>query len=175
MLRRVVAVLALTATAGAGGLAAGGCGTADIQGPSAAALISRSLAQRYHIAPPPVHCPSRVPARPGVEFACSATVDGQSLPVDATVTGAEGQFHPQPGAGVISVPSAERTLAGDLSRQLGRPVTVTCPPAPALIVSRPGRHLMCAALSGGRSRALRVTLTDTQGDISYALVGPASS
>jgi hypothetical protein len=168
MLQRVVGVVMMAATAG-------GCGAAAIQGSSAAALISRSLAQRYHIAPPKVRCPSRVPSQKGIEFACTTTVDGQTLAVDATVTGSSGRFHPQPADGVISVRSAERTLAADLSQQLRRPVTVTCPPVPALIVSRPGRQLTCAVGAGGRTRRLQVTLTDTEGDISYALVGPASS
>lgn len=164
-----VAALAVTA-----GTVLSGCGTSrTIDGTSAGRQIASSLGARLDIAAPHVACPSGVTARAGQRFSCTATIDGQPLTVDATVTGSTGQFQPVLTAAVIVVAHAETLLAGEVSHQVGARASVTCDPAPALLVERPGQHFACTAQVGGTSHPLDVRVTDVSGDVTFTLE-PAS-
>lgn len=146
-----------------------GCGTATIDARSAATGISRNLAQRFGVAPPPVHCPPGVTSTRGRRFTCTTTIDGQALTVNAVVTGGSGQFEPVLDAAVLVVSNAEKTLAADVSKQLGQAATVSCPAPHRLLVVRPGQSFECVATAGGATRSLKVTVTSANGKVSYTL------
>lgn len=144
-----------------------GCGTID--GHSAASQISHSLAQRFAIAPPAVKCPSGVPSKPGRRFTCTTQLEGQPLEINAVVTGSSGRFDTALGAAVLVVPNAEKTLAADVSKQVGESTTVSCPTDHRLLVKRPGEKFTCNATVGGTSRPITVTVTDVNGNVTYSL------
>jgi hypothetical protein len=150
-------------------LVAGGCGTATIDGRSAAAQVSRTVGRRFGVGIPSARCPASVPAVPGRHFSCVAVVDGQPLDVRAQVTSRTGAFRISPGATVVALAATERAVARGLSRQVRRPVTVACPGQPQLIVTRAGRSLACQARIGTVERSVEVTFADDRGRFSYSL------
>jgi hypothetical protein len=146
------------------------CGSPrTLDGTSAAQQITRSLSSRFPGADPRVRCPSGVAAEVGQRFACSATLDGQALPIQATVTDASGQFQPVLGAAVIQVAEAETALAADVTAQVKHPAQVACGTAHSLLVERPGQQFSCTATIAGLTHTLDVTVTDVAGRVTFRL------
>lgn len=136
---------------------------------SAASRISSELKARYHVASVDVSCPGRVPARKGQVFVCSATLDGQRVRLDATVTDSSGAFTIDP-IDAIVVPSAIATqLTQRIAARTGRTATVHCPAA-AVVVVPVHRTLTCSATFAGQApRHVVVTIIDRRGDFGFQL------
>lgn len=165
----------------AGGLAvvvaAGGAGCSStrrtIQPSSAAHQIATQLAARYHLSPPAVSCPPGVPAEKGRRFTCTTTLDGQTIKLDATVTGGSGGFTVQPETPILVPTSVATQLAGELTRRAGHRATVVCP-GPQVEVVPVGHTLACSATFAGQPpRPVTVTVVDRQGNFGFQLA-PAS-
>jgi hypothetical protein len=155
----------------------GGCSLSvnhTLSSTSAAASISRQLATSYHIADPPVTCPTGIPVKSGQAFTCQATIDGQPLPVSGTVTDKNGDFRIATSRAVVSLSASDKRLSASLSQQLGVAVQVACD-GPALVVASAGRVFDCTATGSGVSRQLRVTMTDLKGDLSVQLLPPGGT
>jgi hypothetical protein len=136
---------------------------------SVEAKIGAELATTYHIATPKVHCPRSVPATPGTRFTCTAFLDGQPLPVVATVTSTHGHFEVHATSAVVVKGAAETEISQDLSHRLGRPVSVSCP-IPDLLVAGPGHNFPCTAEIAGVRRQVAVTVENLAGDLRYRVL-----
>lgn len=137
--------------------------------------ISSELAARYAVAAPPVRCPSSVPDRPGTQFVCTASLDGQRLSLVATVSAPNGSFGLAARQAVVPLAAAETQLQEQIQRSTGHRPSVSCPSAHSLLVVAVGGSFACtAAFAGEPSRALTVTVVDTTGHFRLDLA-PAGS
>jgi len=149
-----------------------GCGVSPshtISSTSAAGQIQAQLASRYPGSHPSVTCPGQVPDRVGTTFVCQATLAGQRVDLDATVTGGGGSFTVTPRAAIVSPAKAAGVLAGEISRQTHAAVTVDCGKAPDLVVAVHGSFDCTATMPGGRPRPVRVTVADIAGNFGFTL------
>lgn len=137
--------------------------------------ISSQLAARYAIPAPLVRCPPGVPDRPGTRFVCTASVDGQPLTLDATVSAASGAFGVAARQAVVPLAAAESQLQEQIQQSTGHRPSVSCPSDHPLLVVAVGAAFGCtAAFPGEASRALTVTVVDTTGHLRFDLAPAAS-
>jgi hypothetical protein len=138
--------------------------------------IAGEIARQYRLSPGTVtaHCPDGIPALTGRTFTCDATLDGQVLPVDGTVTSRTGRYRVQPAAAVIVVPSVVADLESRIAAQLQAPATVTCG-AKAVLVVPTGGTFACTATVDGQARLVTVTVDDLQGHVRFNLAPPATA
>ncbi len=112
-----------------------------------------------------VSCPANVPLKTAAAFTCTATgADGTTAPILVTQKDDKGNVQ-------ISAPHLLHTgavaalVAARLTRQAKAAVKVACPD---LVEAHRGTTLTCTATEArGVTRAVAVTVTDDQGDISY--------
>ena len=168
----------LVVTAAALGALAVGCGTSPVRtisSSSAASQITSQLHDRYGTGSVSVRCPDSVPARTGTRFSCPATVDGQAVAIDATVTGSDGSFVVSPAPPILGLADVAGRLEAQIAARAGRRPVVHCaPPAGApgakVRVVPVGSSFGCTAGFGDQSpRAVTVTVLDAKGDFSFSL------
>jgi hypothetical protein len=132
--------------------------------------IAGQIASEYQLAPAliSVACPTGTPAKTGRTFSCTATLAGQPLPIDGTVTNSRGGYTLEPTAAVLIparlVPMLETRIAADL----GAAATVDCGPKPVLVLPA-GGTFGCTATVRGRPRPVTVTVEDLQGHVRFSL------
>jgi hypothetical protein len=132
--------------------------------------ISAEIASQYQLAPAlvSVACPKGTPAQAGRMFSCTATLAGQPLPIDGTVTDDRGRYTLEPTAAVLIpadlVPMLEARIAADL----GAAATVDCGVQPVLVLPA-GGTFGCTATVRGRPRPVTVTVEDLQGHVRFSL------
>jgi Domain of unknown function (DUF4333) len=160
----VAAFLAMAALAGCS-LSA----HSTLSGSSVEAKIASELAKTYDIAPPKVSCPASVRATVGTRFTCTATLDGQRLGVVGTVTDDHGHVEVRSSGVVIAKSGAEAELSRSLSKEVGHPVSVSCP-LPTLLVAAPGHSFACTADIAGVERHIAVRVVNRAGDLSYRVL-----
>jgi Domain of unknown function (DUF4333) len=147
------------------------CGVGPGHTLSAASLseqIAGQLEAHYGIKQPAVTCPSGVSDHKGQTFVCAATIDGQTVEMDGTVTGS-GRFTVVPRSVIISVPAIESSLATELQRQTRVKPSVDCGPKQVLVVEVGGAFSCSAMFPGGKPRAIKVTVVNLQGEYRYQL------
>lgn len=169
------AAAAVVALAGSVAVLAGGCSSGPsrtINASSAGNQISAQLASRYHVAPVPVRCPSGVGARSGRTFVCTASLDGQQVRMEATVTSGSGTFAVEPVEPILVPASVADQLGKRISARIGQAVTVTCPGGAVLVVPVHHSFTCQASLPGEAGRPVVVTVVDHQGNFGYQLAQP---
>jgi hypothetical protein len=133
------------------------------------AQIAAQLRSRYPVSQVEVTCPSGVKEETGRKFSCSATLDGQKLILDGTVTSTGGKYSIQPAEAVVVSSQAGSSLQAEIAAQLHEPVSVTCSP-PAVRVVPPGGQFDCTATLGATaSRQVTVTVLDAAGHTRFSL------
>ena len=153
-----------------------GCGVGPRHTLDAASVegqIASRLSSQYGAPNPSVLCPKAVPVAVGQEFTCDATIEGQSLTVDGTVTNGSGRFSVSLAATIIEVPHAVAVLQRDIAAQTHVATTVDCGRRTVLVVEA-GSHFSCTATQAGVDRAVTVTVVNQQGDVRYSLAPPSS-
>ena len=169
---------AIAAIAGVSGLAglvtSCGVGPRHTLSPSSVSSeIAAQLEAQYGIKQPEVTCPSGVPDRRGQTFVCTATIDGQTVQMDGTVTGS-GRFTVEPRSVIISVPTIESSLAAELQKQTHIKPVVDCGSREVLVVEVGGTFACSAAFTVGKPRAVKVTVVNLQGHYLYQLAPAAA-
>lgn len=138
---------------------------------SAAEQISSQLASRYSIPSPVVSCPAGVPDTEGQTFVCTATLDGQSVDLQGTVTGSGGRFSVMPKSAILGLASLTAQLASQIESRTGSKPIVDCGTRNLLVVPA-GKSFTCQAkFAGQQPRVVTVKIADVQGDFGYSL-GP---
>lgn len=141
---------------------------------SVSGQIAAQLSARYQVPSPHVVCPAGVPDRKGQIFTCSGTLDGQTVDLDATITGSGGRFTVVPRSAIIVVASRAAQLTADIDRSAHVTSSVDCGPR-AILVVPVGQTFGCqVSFPGQRPREATVKVTDVQGDFDYT-VAPASA
>ncbi len=162
----------IAAGAAAVAVVAAACGstpTRTLDARSAASRISSELHARYHVTTVNVSCPSGVPARKGQVFVCSATLDGQRVRLDATVTDSSGAFSIDPNDAIVVPSSIATQLTERIASRTGRTATVHCPGG-AVAVVPVHQTLTCTATFAGQApRPVVVTVIDRRGDFGFQL------
>jgi hypothetical protein len=104
-----------------------------------------------------VDCPEQSPGPgKGDKFVCTAEVAGEKVRVETTVTDDDYNVHFGTIDTLYDLPQTATSLTGDLSDQLGFPVTVDC--GEGLKAVEVGKTLDCAATSAeGGERTVRLT------------------
>jgi hypothetical protein len=134
------------------------------------ARIAAEIASQYQVTPTliSVACPKGTRAKTGQTFSCTATLAGQRLPIDGTVTDSRGHYTLKPTAAVLIpahlVPMLEARIAADL----GAAATVNCGPKPVLVLPA-GGTFGCTATVRGQARPVTVTVEDLQGHVRFSL------
>ena len=116
-----------------------------------------------------MRCPAGVQSQAGARFTCTATLDGQQLPLAGTVTDARGHFQLRPADAVIVTSAADAQIADHLAKAIGRRVAVSCA-VPALLVAKVGRTFGCTATVAGVRRQVVVTVTSLAGGLRYRVL-----
>jgi hypothetical protein len=176
--RRPAAQLLLALIPLAGWASWAGCSSAKLghtlDTAGAARQIARDLAQATRLPAPHVHCPRHVDVAVGAAFDCTTALAGQPVVVHAVLTDDGGRFQITPGAAIVIVSQAVGAIKAQVERaQAGGPSTVDCGPRPVLVRS-PGETFSCTASAGGVSRAITVTVTDLNGDVTFEQTAPPS-
>jgi len=104
-----------------------------------------------------VDCPEQSPSpAKGDKFVCTAEVGGEKVRVETTVTDDDYNVHFGTIDTLYDLPKTATSLTGDLSDQLGFPVTVDC--GDGLKAVEVGKTLDCTATSAeGDQRTVRLT------------------
>ena len=153
MLRRPALAAAAVAAA------VSGCGVGPHHALEAAGVqsaIASQLSHEYPVAKPAVACPGGVPLDAGRTFHCTATVDGQPLQLDVTLTDSHGHFRVEPSAAIIPVARATAQLEHDIAGRTHSPASLDCGSRPVLVVEV-GGTFACSATVAGVRRTVRVT------------------
>jgi hypothetical protein len=146
-----------------------GCGSSSkastITTAAIAHVIETSIAGQHHLHTT-VHCPPRVPRRPGFSFACAANLDVGTYPVLVTVTSASGRVRYQNPAPLVVLDTAkiQRAIARSILQQRSLRATVACPKA---VIQQAGLAFRCTAIVRGRSYPFEVTQVDGAGHVRY--------
>lgn len=155
----------------AAAIAGSGCGLGTDHSLNARSLDSQITAQlksRYPVSRVEVSCPSGVKEKVGSGFSCSATLDGQRLTLDGTVTSAGGKYSIHPAEAIVVSTQAAAALQQEIGAQLHQAVSVDCG-QPAVRVVAAGGQFECAAMIGGQSRGVSVTVLDASGHTRFSL------
>jgi Domain of unknown function (DUF4333) len=176
--RRLAAQLLLALTPLAGWASWAGCSSAKLghtlDTAGAARQIARNLSRATRLPAPHVHCPRHVDVAVGATFDCTTSLADQPVVVHAVLTDDRGRFQITPGAAIVIVSRAAGAIKAQVERaQAGAPSTVDCGPRPVL-VKAPGATFSCTATAGGVSRAITVTVTDLNGDVTFEQSAPPS-
>ena len=104
-----------------------------------------------------VDCPEQSPGpAKGDKFVCTAEVAAQKVRVETTVTDDDYNVHFGTVDTLYALPEVATSLTGELSDQLGFPVTVDC--GDGFTAVEVGKTLDCTATdSGGEARTVRLT------------------
>jgi hypothetical protein len=104
----------------------------------------------------------------GTHLTCTTELDGQTLAVTMTITGAHGQASLRPTSAVVTKGTAEAHLATSLAGKL-KGVQVFCA-GPALLVVPPGHSFNCQADAAGVQRQVVVTVANVSGRLHYRVL-----
>jgi hypothetical protein len=137
--------------------------------------IATGLARQYQFAPGliSVTCPGAVPEVPGQAFICRASLDGQALSLDGTVTSTGGRYSIQPTSAVISEGPLLSELQSRITTQLRAQAKVTCGTRVVLVVAA-GGSFSCQAVVLGQPRHVTVTVVDLKGNVRFSVAPPTS-
>jgi hypothetical protein len=178
-MRGRIAATALTVAGVAASLALAGCSShPSLDTTAAQRQIDAQLAAYYRpIAVSGTRCPSKVTARKGATFRCTAQVAGQDLAVVVTQVDGKGGVAFAPQAAVIQVPATARDLQAKLGTIYNRdgastPVRVDCGTAKVRVVV-PKASFTCKVTAGTQHFEERVTAVDLHGNVSYAQAAPS--
>lgn len=160
-LRFVLAAVLLT------GLTA--CGfelTTSLETQDVEAQISDDLALQKGIRAE-IECPEDVEAREGGEFECKATdAEGTSASVAVVQTNDSGSVDWT--MDVMNVLAVEKKMSREVGKKVHTPIDVTCPRV--IVPATKGASVDCRATDDmGGEGVLRITLSDTAGDVSWEL------
>ena len=138
--------------------------------------IATGLARQYQFAPGliSVACPGAVPEVPGQAFICRATLDGQALSLDGTVTSTGGRYSIQPTSAVISGGPLVSELRSRITTQLHARAQVTCGTRVVLVVAA-GGSFSCQAVVLGQPRRVTVTVVDLRGNVRFTVAGSGAT
>jgi hypothetical protein len=117
-----------------------------------------------------VTCPDGIPEVAGRSFKCQATVAGQTLPIDGTVTNSAGRYRTRPGAAVIVLSSVAAELQSRVAAQERAPARVFCGDQAILVVPA-GGSFSCTSMVAGHNRQLTVTVDDLEGHVHFSVAG----
>ncbi|MHB1533719.1 MAG: DUF4333 domain-containing protein [Acidimicrobiales bacterium] len=163
--------LAAAATAAALGVALSAC-SSSLSVAGTERQIAAQLTAQYQVGKPVVACPAHLRAASGARFVCTASIEGQPLPIDVTYTG--GHLADYPAAAVLAVPHAVAVLRSDIAAQVGgAPPAVDCGGHTLLVVA-PGHTFSCTATIAGQSRQVTATVRNLQGAVTFVLAPPAA-
>ena len=131
--------------------------------------IASQLKARYPVTNVRVECPGGIKEQAGTKFSCSASLAGQNVTLNGTVTSSGGRYSIQPADAIVVSSQAAATIQQQIASQLQEPVSVVCSP-PGLRVVAPGGQFTCTATLGGQSkRQLTVTVLDASGHTRFSL------
>jgi hypothetical protein len=117
-----------------------------------------------------VDCPEDRPAKKGDEFTCTAVIGGVKVPFRVTQQDAGGNFRARSTRAILDMERAQSEMARSLSRQLEATIRVECGEE-KVRVERPGGTFLCIARDdSGQPVAVRVTVKDVDGNISFRVV-----
>ena len=143
-----------------------GCGSTKIDQGKAERFIRSAVVRKVGARVKAVSCPSGIEAKKGDTFTCAVTGDDGSTG-KANIRQTDDKGNVNASAPFLAVRDAERRIAGDIKQKLNVTATVACPEImPALT----GRAYRCKASSQGRSRDVKLTITDAVGGYRYDLV-----
>jgi len=162
----VVGLLATaTVAAGCGGDGARRLQTADVEDEIASTIESDSA-----ITVDQVNCPDDRPARKGDVFVCRAVIEGKAVEFRVTQEDGEGNFRARSTRAILDMKRAESEMGRSLSRQLEASVEVACG-RDRVRIQRAGDQFDCLAVDeGGGTAAVKVTVKDIAGNISFEVV-----
>lgn len=157
------------------GLLLAACGhTATIDSAQAQTELASALRGVLQQPVTAVRCPSRIVARKGASFRCTAGVDGARIVVRATPTGQGGHLRAEPLQAVLHTDDVAADASTRLSLTLGRAVSVTCGPS-ATKVLFVGQSITCTGDDGISTRPVTVVLRDWSGNLTYRVDTPATA
>jgi hypothetical protein len=113
-----------------------------------------------------VVCPSKIPRRAGLVFACTAALDVGTYPVFVTETDSSGHVRYENRLPLVALDIArvERAIARSILSQRHLRAAVSCP---AEVIQRLGLRFTCTATIGGRRYPFDVVETDGNGHVRY--------
>lgn len=134
-------------------------------------LIEEDLAADLGMPLTDARCPEVTEPVEGTTFECTATLDGQTLRINAVVTDAKEVFVEAENAdAIIKVALLEETIAADFTEQLQTEITVDCGDT-EVRVAAPGSSFECQASDGTDTVPVRVDVLDADGTVNYETVG----
>ena len=131
------------------------------------AFITRQVEAQVGAVVQDARCPEIVTFEKGGVYECEVTgADGTTGPV--TVTQKDAQGNVRIDAPFVHVRNLENLMAGDIGRQVGSAVELTCP---EIVVGSKGATFDCDAVSGKDRTTVKVTQKDDKGNVNYKLQG----
>lgn len=131
--------------------------------------ISAQLRSRYPVSRVQVNCPSGVEEKAGRQFSCSATLDGQNLTLDGTVTSGGGKYSIHPADAIVVSTQAASILQQQIGAQLHQAVSVDCGQPAVRVVPPEGQFTCGVVISGSEARQVTVTVLDAAGHTRFSL------
>jgi hypothetical protein len=151
----------------------GGCDLVSGHTLNSASLDSQIAAQlraRYPVDRVSVDCPKGVKESAGTTFSCTATIDGEQVPLTGTVESGSGRYSIAPSEAIIVNSQAAATLRSKIAAQVGQQVSVDCGPLTVRVVAVGGHFDCSATIPGQAARPVTVTVQDTEGNMAFSLV-----
>jgi hypothetical protein len=119
------------------------------------------------IADATLDCPEIERARKGLQFSCGGTAHGRPFKINVEITDDVGTVSWKL-VGKIAEPAKLGTfVAGEVTKQLGKPVQVTCPDTHLIL--EPGDSLDCDLTGEGEHHAITITLAANGDDIKWEI------
>jgi hypothetical protein len=116
-----------------------------------------------------VTCPETRPLKAGDTFDCQVEIDHGKTAVTVTQTDEAGNINMKTPNLVLKVGDLEKMIASNIKQNSGADATVDC--GPKFRPSVPNETFECQAKAGADTAKIKVTVKDTQGNVSFETVG----
>ena len=116
-------------------------------------------------------CPVNIKKKTGKQFACTASVSGEPVPIIVTQTDRDPVYRPVREVAVLDVAKVQTFVQMQYDQQVGVQVTASCAPDKRVIVARPQTQIPCTVTdSQGTTDTVQVLVSDTAGNIKIATI-----
>jgi hypothetical protein len=116
-------------------------------------------------------CPDNVKKKTGKQFTCTATVNGEPVPITVTQTERDPGYRALREVAVLDVAKVQNFVQMQYDQQVGVQVTASCAPGKSVIVARPQTQIPCTVTdSQGTTDTVQVLVSDTAGNIKIATI-----
>jgi hypothetical protein len=154
------------------GVAACSGGSSTVDAKQVETTIRSQLRKDFPGAPVgPAKCPANVKKKTGKQFACTASVSGEPVPITVTQTDRDPGYRAVREVAVLDVAKVQSFVQMQYDQQVGVQVTASCAPDKSVIVARPQTQIPCIVTdSQGTTDTVQVLVSDTAGNIKIATI-----